>query len=409
MNNFSILILLMTLFSVAQWSKLPLGNTYLSWTIDSLIIIHIIRFINKTRNNSIGINDKIVKLYLFWLILCIVRGVFVADNYWEWKQLVGGSFALLLPIYIYYFSYPSNISVLMRFWLKYAMILFVLIFSWNLSISVYHFYLGPILLLLCLFPLLTKKWKLISALCAIIMITGDWGARSQVIKAVMGSSLGILLYYHNYISTKALKILHWGIYIISLILLVLGVSGVFNVFEDFASSKSGKYVESRVVNGEIVEEDLSSDTRSFIYIEVLESAIRNNYLIWGRTPARGNDSMAFGALSAEELKTGKYERHSNELCHLNILTWTGLIGLLLYSLIYLQSSWLAVYRSRNVYMKILGCFIAFRWAYGWIEDFNRFDIMNLSLWIIISMGFSSFLRNMNDYEFSCFVKSMLPR
>ena len=400
----------MTVFSVSQWSRLPLGNTYLSWTIDSLIVIYIVRFIKKYRNNiSTEIKDIIIKLYLFWLLFCVIRGGFVAENYWEWKQLIQGSFTLLLPIFIYYFIYPSNLSVLMRFWLKYAMILFLLIFSWNLNISAYQFYLGPILLLICLFPLLTKQWKLISALCAIIMMTGDLGARSQVIKVLMSILLAISLYLQKYISTKVLKITHWGIYSTALILLTLGVSGVFNVFDDFASSKSGKYVEKRVVDGKLVEEDLSSDTRTFIYIEVLTSALRHNYIVWGRTPARGNDSFSFGSHMAEQLKTGKYERHSNELCHLNILTWTGIVGVILYSLIYLQSSWLAVYRSRNIYMKILGCFIAFRWAYGWVEDFNRFDIMNISLWIIISMGFSSFLRKMNNYEFNCFVKSMLPK
>ena len=75
-----------------------------------------------------------------------------------------------------------------------------------------------------------------------------------------------------------------------------------------------------MVDGALVESDLAADTRTFIYIEVLDSAIRNEYIVWGRTPARGNDSAAFGSFSAEELKTNKYERHSNELLHLNLLT-----------------------------------------------------------------------------------------
>lgn len=167
--------------------------------------------------------------------------------------------------------------------------------------------------------------------------------------------------------------------------------------------------KKKIVNGQVVEDDLSADTRTFIYIEVIKSALQHNYVIGGRTPARGNDSMAFGALNAEELKTGKYERHSNELCHTNIFTWLGLIGVVLYSLIYLRSSYLAVYKSNNIYIKFLGCFIAFRWAYGWIEDINRFDIANISLWMMIAMGLSVQFRNMNNKEFANFIKKIFVK
>lgn len=161
-----------------------------------------------------------------------------------------------------------------------------------------------------------------------------------------------------------------------------------------------------MVNGQWVEEDLSADTRTFIYEEVISSAIRHNYIWFGRTPARGNDSMSFGSYSAENLKTGKYERHSNEVCHPNIFTWLGLVGVILYSLIYLKSSYLAVYKSNNIYIKILGVFIAFRWAYGWVEDFNRFDIMNISLWMMIAMGFSEQFRDMTDRDFKIWIRSI---
>lgn len=50
-------------------------------------------------------------------------------------------------------------------------------------------------------------------------------------------------------------------------------------------------------------------------------------------------------------------------------------------------------------MKLLGLFIAFRWAFGWIEDFNRFDIANISLWILIAMGFSKQFRQMDNLRF----------
>lgn len=129
----------------------------------------------------------------------------------------------------------------------------------------------------------------------------------------------------------------------------------------------------------------------------------------GRTPARGNDSASFGSYNAEKLKTGKYERHFNELCHTNIFTWLGLIGVILYSFIYFRSSYLAVYKSNNIYIKYLGCFIAFRWAYGWIEDFNQFDIMNISLWMMIAMGISFQFRSLSNQQFKLWINSIFNK
>jgi hypothetical protein len=189
------------------------------------------------------------------------------------------------------------------------------------------------------------------------------------------------------------------------VLLILGFTGIFNPFVDL-SSNEGKYVENKVVNGQKVEDDLSADTRTFIYAEVISSAIKHNYILWGRTPSRGNDSETFGAANAEDLKTGKYERYSNEVCFTNIFTWLGLVGLVIYSLIYLRSSYLAVYKSNSIYMKLLGVFISFRFLYGWVEDANSFQIMSISLWMMIAMGLSSDFRKMNNYDFKKWVYSI---
>ncbi|WP_295913157.1 hypothetical protein [uncultured Alistipes sp.] len=172
------------------------------------------------------------------------------------------------------------------------------------------------------------------------------------------------------------------------------------------AQNEGKYIEKRIIKGEVINEDLSDDTRTFIYEEVITSAIRHRYVLFGRTPARGNDSAWFGAYNAEELNTGKYERHSNEVCHPNVFTWLGLIGMLMYSFLYLKSSYLAVYCSNNLFMKLLGVFIAFRWAYGWIEDFNSFQIMSISIWMMIAMGFSASFRQMNNNMFKTWIRSI---
>lgn len=402
---FSILILIITFISVNQWSSIPLGGTAFYWIISSLTIIYILIYKKKYFN---PVNKKdycIAKIYFLWMIIGVIRGCFVAENYWEWKQLVEGTFALSLPLFIYIFSDPLILQKTLRMWFKYAIALFFIVFFWILTPDSYHFYLAPLLLIACFLPILRKKWRNITFALLVLMIFADFGARSQMIKATIAILMSVAYVFSQYVTPKIIKIGLWLCYILPIVVLYLGISGQFNIFEDL-SKNQGKYVKTKIVNGERIEEDLSADTRTFIYEEVILSALRHNYVLWGRTPARGNDSIAFGAYSAENLGTGKYERFANEVCHPNVFTWLGLIGMILYSLLYFKSSYLAVYHSNNLFMKLLGVFIAFRWAYGWIEDFNRFDIMNISIWMMIAMGFSASFRKMNDTTFKNWIRNI---
>jgi hypothetical protein len=391
--------------SVAQWSRISFSNTTSLWIVNFLIIGIVLVFKAKYFRPSNLKDYKIITFYFIWMLIGAVRGLFVPENYWEWKQYVEGCQTLSLPIFMYIFAYPEVLRTVLKFWFKYALIIFGVFIFWIITPDAYHFYLGPVLLVACFLPVLEGKWQLIIIFFLLLMIFADFGARSQVIKAVLAITMSLAYVFSKYVSDKGLIVAHSFFYILPIALLTLGISGEFNLFKNL-SKNEGKYSEKKVVNGKLVEEDLASDTRTFIYVEVIESAIRHNYVLWGRTPARGNDSVSFGTFGAEILKTSRYERHSNEVCFPNVFTWLGLIGMILYCLIYLKSSYLAVYKSNNLFMKLVGVFIAFRFLYGWIEDFNRFDIMNMTLWMFIAMGFSERFRSMNNAEFKIWVKSI---
>jgi hypothetical protein len=169
----------------------------------------------------------------------------------------------------------------------------------------------------------------------------------------------------------------------------------------------GSYeVKSANVSTKFETENLTADTRTFLYFEVLNSAILHNYLIWGRTNARGNDSEYFGEYNKYELQTRKGERFSNEASILNIFTWLGSIGVVLYFLVFLKATNLAINNSNNIYIKIVGLYISFRWFYSWIEEFSEFDLSNFFLWLMIGMCFSEHFRRMNDKQMSIWVKGI---
>lgn len=334
-----------------------------------------------------------------WALIGSIRGYFVAENYWEQKQLVEGIFALSLPLFVYTFNDSYTNMRVLKTWNKWMIPLFFVFFVWVLEVGTYHFLIWPIFFYGIFSKYLPFRWKLFVLIVFFTMMSAGISDRAQAIKVVATIGLATLFYFKSYLTQKLIHLVHWAFYAGTITLLYLGITGQYNIFEDMESNR-GEFTEQRVDDeGYTVIEDASYDTRTFIYQEIIESAIYNDYIWTGRTPARGNDSSFFGKHNAEDLGTNKYERHRNEVCHPNVFTWLGLIGMLLYSIIYLQASFLALYRSKSYAMKVLACFVAFHWALGWIEDINRFDVTNIFMWMCIAMCLSEEFRNMDDEQF----------
>ena len=396
-----IILVLITIYTVSQWSIISFGTTYVWWVVNSIILMAILKVKNRTYNKNNNPFTWIVFLYLIWNIGCIIRGCLIAENYWEWKNLISMSFVLLLPLTIYVSTNREMVQSVFNNYIKYILPLF-LVFAFLIDKIAYGLYLIPISFLLLFIPLLTNQWLKIILMFSIIGITASFAARSNVIKFIVPLIFGVLYYLRPFMGTKILGLGRRLLLLLPMILFILGLTGQFNVF------KINEYIKGDFTttqnNGET--EDLTADTRTGLYIEVLASAINNNYIWLGRTPARGNDSVLFGKKIEELTGTGKFERYANEVSVLNIFTWTGLIGLMLYFLIFLRASYLALYKSSNWYMKILAVYISFRWAYAWVEDFSRFDLSYIFLWIILGMCFSTSFRSMSDKEFRYWVRGI---
>lgn len=386
----------LTLYCGLDWAHINIVSFYVILAIQLCYLA--VAFSAYEANGFEAKDNSLLKIYFVWVFLSIARGAlfYTLGNYWIWKNWFYGSLDVLLPALIYLYARPEILSSILKTWLKYIPLLLICLLPF-VARGAYHFFLGPIYIVAFFWPLYSGKWKVIILLLMLLMLGADFAARSQVVKAGFVLFFSLLYLKRRFVSQALLKWMHWTFYILPLTLLFLGLTGRFNVFEDVFSGES--LVVTKIDrNGKAVKEDLRSDTRTFIYIEVISSAIKHDYVWAGRTPARGNDSAFFGTFNAEELKTGLYERHFNEAGLPSLFTWLGLIGLILISLIYLRASYLALYHSNNIYIKILGCFVAFRWGYGWIEDTYDYTPMILGLYMVMAMCMSKTFRRMNDNE-----------
>ena len=403
---FSFLFLFITGESIMVHTELGDFPTAFWWFINLLLIV--LFFIIKPQYYSK--NDEtpllFVKFFLLWNIITILRGFFIADNYWEWKNLISTMFVFLIPLFVFLFINKDFLQKLLSFWFKY-MIYLVLIFIPFIN---HGDFLGkwfsPLLLLILVLPILPYRWKIFTLALTFIIIVTSLDSRSNVLRLTMAFGLGSLYYFRAFFIEKIFKTIHLVLILLPVILLILGLSGIFNIFKMNDYIKGDYSVMTRD-SGKLEKSSIKADTRTFLYVENITSAIKHDYILEGRTPANGYESKAFGDFLKWELGTGKGERFASEVSILNIFTWNGLIGVVLYFFIFWKSSYLAIYKSNNYFIKVIGLFVAFRWAYAFVEDFTTFDIQYIFLWALIAMCFSSSFRNMTDIEFKTWIRELL--
>lgn len=389
-------ILPVTIFSILPFSNIP-GNFIFNttfWWITQAFIIYVFwlskkYFFDKSNEQKI----MVILWYIWWNIFSIIRGYFIAEDYWDWKGLIGTTFALLLPIVAYTATNKKIMQSILSFFIKYLLPLF-LILAFLMAKGAYGFYLAPISFLLLFLPILTFRWKIIMVIIAIVVITADMSARSNVIKFGVPILLSLGYYLRLLIPNRIFELLRNLIIITPFLLFGLGITGIYNVFS-MDQFSDGDYVEVKTnEDGDIIEEDLTADTRTFIYVEVLQTAQKYNSWWIGRSPARGYESETFG----EGDLSDRGERGSSEVGILNIFNWTGIIGILLFLIVFYKASYLAVNQSNNIFHKLLGLFIAFQWTYSWVENGNFFNLSTFILWLMIGVCFSKSFRSMTNDE-----------
>ncbi len=405
LSIFSLSILLVSISSITSYIQnkigIPVANTTMWWIINGIILYSFllakIYFFDKSQIK----NMLFVQWYLLWNCFSVVHGMLIAENYWDWKNLIAHAMALFIPIVAYAATNHNLMQYMLRFYITYTLPLF-LVFAFMVTPDAYGFYLVPISFLMLFFPVLTTRWKLGLLAITLFVITADLGARSNVIKFIVPVLFSLIYYGRIFISKTLLEQLRKLLFIAPVLLFSLAVTDTFNIF------KMQDYIDTEYsivgvnADGEAMDDNLKADTRTFLYVENLYSAEKHDYWVMGRSPARGYDSLWFGA----DDPTGRWERAGCEVAILNIFTWTGIVGVLLYLMVFYRASYLAINYSNNTFSQILGLFVAFRWMYAWVEDINYFTLTTVFLWMLIGLCYSKSFRAMNNKEVTSWVQGI---
>lgn len=400
-NKNHLYILLISVSTVLPWCSLNIGNTFLWWLLDAWVLYYFF----KSRDKSYDI--LAIACFFVMLGISVLYSVFYqAENYWDYKMMVSNIMVFCLPVTSYMANDTQWVGSMIRYWMKYAIWVLIILFPF-LSSDAYGKFLVPFTLFALFYKYLNRKYIVFVLGAYVVTVILGQSSRSDIFKFSVCLILGIitLIPLLKSLFIRSIKILHIGFFIVPVVLLVLGLLGIFNVF-NIAEQRN---IENKYIIGEGDKQyDALVDTRTGLYVEEIRSAVNNNYIWQGRSISRGYASMTFGETIQEQTGwTGRMERQKCEVSILNVFNYFGLIGVALYCFIFFQASFLAIYKSKNGIIPIIGLYVSFRWFFAFIEDFSNFDLNYMFFWLIIGMCYSPNFRNMTDGDIKLWIDKII--
>lgn len=234
-----------------------------------------------------------------------------------------------------------------------------------------------------------KRWILLIIALFVCLLSYIYVDRAFVAKMGVALVIGFGVAHFPRLFEKWVNFLSWSLILLPFLFIFMYYSSGFNVFE------FDKYLSS--ARGD--ESGMYDDTRTKVYEEVVNSAKDNNYIWFGRSLSRGYDTEFILSIDKSlEISKQTIERGS-EVATLNLFTWGGLIYLLLYFIWQCNVVYLGLKKSNNRYTQVLALYVAFYWAFSWVENVQVFSLFYIYGIIIMAMCMSPEFREMDDDEF----------
>lgn len=343
-----------------------------------------------------------VLLFLGWITFEFVRAFCFADGYWMWKNVIDS--LLGMSIFVVVFLAVSPL------WLQGIYKIFFKNFWWLIGMAIIFTpahnpnalnYLPYSTLLLFWRYIPLKKSFLLLAIVMLFFVTQE--QRNDALKMIMALFLGFsVTYLAKLIPLWLIKLAHALLLLLPIVFLITGFLGIFNPFKMDEYIKGDMTREVKNESGENYDDNLKADTRTFIYTNVSYTMDLYDAWIMGRSPAYG-DEGPIGIASDIDNETHLRGRYGNEVQIMNILLWYGVIGCLLYFLMYARASFLAIYRSRSIIMKGIGIYVAFLWMWSFIWEITKFEVFFMMNIAFLGVCFSKKYREMTDKDFKQWV------
>lgn len=352
--------------------------------VSECLLIHIAVLSNKKRPTIIPkIPHIILVLVLIYNTFLILKGLlfdsmYVPLSFWGNIEFQP---AYMLPLLIYlgrefdfFFSFFKG--------LMYYSLLVIPLF---LISGTFYTFLGMMVFILIAFiDYLPKKWRIIVIILMVFYIIQALviDARTPLLRIGMAMLIWIFSKYNHYIS----QWLKYGITFLFISLpiyfFILFYTTGYSVFADTLSKSSS------------LAEEHATDTRTFLYEEVLWDLTFNDAMVWGKGINSRYYSQFFSHNDADSDL-----RVNPEVGFLSYMLKGGVIMVILNLLLILFAVYHAFIKSKTRYLNIMGAIILGHFFLLFIENIPKYDLYNITTWFMIGLCLSKTEKTCTEEHF----------
>lgn len=377
-------IILLMVSSILPVSRLPI-QSFALWSLVKIVLLWaMFRIWDKSYH------PPQISVWMLMVSVSLLVGIRYCRDYWDWKQYVNNVINYSICLTALLVCVPDVLQKILSFLYRYIWIVFIVLVLFLTSDGIAKFML-PFSFLALFYASLDSKYRKYVCLALMLTIVFGYYGRSEVVKFLFCIAIGLFSLRHEI--GGYLRKLYWLFFVLPFVLFTLAATETFNIFQ--LSDELGISVDetSRI--------DMS-DTRTLLYEEVIATTIDRGTIWFGNTPARGyySEWMIRNQDLSDVMGDVHFgERGNTESSVLNVYMHFGIFGMIVYLLLFLSASYLGIFKSNNTYIPIVGFYVAFRYMFGWVEDFTNFDLNMFFLWSMVGMCYSPYFREMTDEDF----------
>lgn len=338
-------------------------------------------------------------LLLIWSFITYVRGFFNIVNFYDWVNLGTGLFftCFLFPTLLY-FPTLANFKGLTQGFFMFGLPLCIVMAIFppsDLFMDFQHnmYFVLPLFFCISVIPF---KYKLIIALSLFFVAFYDLDRRSCFINVF----IVLLIYvFYTYIRSKTLRLLLNVVLVLAPLLLgVMALTMHYNVFSEMTKSKDVKMSkDSRA---------LTTDSRSGVYLDVYNELRNKDAFLIGLGGNGKTRTSLINDPNHNYRLTYRYGRGATESGMLNNVQYGGLVGLMVFSILFILASFKATYQSNNDFMMMLGAYVAFKYAFSFVEEPISPQGSSVYMFVWLGMCFNKYLRVMDNNMMRIYFKTI---
>jgi hypothetical protein len=368
------------------------GNSFLA--LGSSLILLFLYITTKWRVDLRGSNALLLyDLLILWVLICYFRGFLNIYRAFTIKEMLFSPYVGLSLFPILFFIAGVNkkyFFMINRLLFIYCLVTFVFSLPFITYFELQFFLMIPVFYIIVTFPLQTPRDRILTFIISASVVATSMTNRAGILRIAI--SYMIVIIYYLVLEMKVSRKLINAIVFLALItpfyLLYLGLSGK-DVFKMVLGENKAQGS---------MQENLRSDTRTFLYVDVFRDMNINKAFVFGKG--------INGGYASEDFET--FSRLAVEVGFLQILLKSGIIGFLLYISLIISAIFKVLNNSNNYFMKYLGLLLCGYVLMFFIENIIGFTLFNVVIWCVIGMCHSKELRALNDKEIKDLFMNIQP-